>query len=155
VSESRINGSRTTRARGFSLLELLVAMALVALLTALALPAYAALVQRAQRNDARLALLAIQHAEELHYQDANAYTEMLSLPRADGGLGLRERSDAGLYELTVSTSGDGQHFMATARPVPGTRQAGDTECALLILDETGRRSATDAGNRDSSAQCWR
>jgi type IV pilus assembly protein PilE len=141
--------------RGFSLLELLVTMAIVATLTALALPGYAAMIQRAQRNDARLALLAIQHAEELHFQDTNAYTDMLSLPRAEGGLGIRDRSDGGLYALTVSTSGDGQHFMATAHPVVDGRQAGDDACALFILDETSRRSATDAQGRDSSAQCWR
>jgi type IV pilus assembly protein PilE len=146
---------RVARARGFSLLELLVTTAVVATLTALALPGYAAMIQRAQRNDARLALLAIQHAEELHFQNANAYSEMLSLPRAEGGLGIRDRSDAGLYVLTVSTSGDGQHFMATAHPVADSRQAGDGACAILILDETGRRSATDSQGRDSSAQCWR
>lgn len=146
---------KAMKARGFSLLELLVTMAIVALLAALALPGYGAVVQRAQRNDARLALLAIQHAEELRYQISNAYTDMLSPPPASGGLGIRERSDAGLYTLTVSTSGDGQHFMATAHPVAGGRQAGDAACALFMLDETGRRSATDARGQDASVQCWR
>ncbi len=54
---------------GFSLLELLVTLAIVGILTAIAWPGYGAVMQRAQRNDARLALLGIQYAEELRYQN--------------------------------------------------------------------------------------
>jgi type IV pilus assembly protein PilE len=141
--------------RGFSLLELLVTLAIVALLAALAWPGYGAIIQRAQRNDARLALLTIQHAEESHYQRFNAYTEALTLPGSSGGLGLAALSSNGSYALSVSTSDDGQHYSATARVLAQGRQSRDHACASLLIDETGQRAATDASGADSTDTCWR
>jgi type IV pilus assembly protein PilE len=142
------------RRTGFTLLELLVAMAIVALLAAVAWPGYAAIIQRAQRNDARLALLAIQHAEELHFQRFNRYTSALSAGRTDGGLGLADRSSAGRYALGISTSDDGQHYTASATALPQGRQASDP-CAVFRIDEIGRRSALDTLGRDNTEVCWR
>jgi len=143
------------RHRGFTLLELLVTLAIAAILAALALPGYGAIMQRAQRVDARLALLAIQHAEELHFQRFSRYTDALTMPGADGGLGLAAHSTDGSYALTVSTSDDGQRYSATARPLADGRQAADHDCTLFLIDETGFRTAMDARGRDSAAQCWR
>jgi type IV pilus assembly protein PilE len=141
--------------RGFTLLELMVTLAIVAILAALAWPGYAAIIQRAQRNDARLALLAIQHAEESHYQRFNAYSEALTLSTASGGLGLAGHSSEGSYALSVATSDDGQHYNAMARALPGGRQATDHACVQFMIDERGQRAATDTSGRDSSAACWR
>jgi type IV pilus assembly protein PilE len=143
------------RRRGFTLLELMITLAIVGILAALAWPGYGAIIQRAQRNDARLALLAIQHAEESHYQRFHAYTGALTGPRADGGLGLAERSSAGSYQLSVSASDDGQHYSAVAQALPAGRQGSDHACETFLVDETGRRSARDAAGNDSTAACWR
>lgn len=142
------------RRAGFTLLELLVALAIVALLAALAWPGYAAIIQRAQRNDARLALLAIQHAEELHFQRFNSYTNALTAGRTDGGLGLTDRSSSGSYALSISTSEDGQHYIASATALPQGRQASDP-CTVFRIDEVGRRAALDALGRDNTDICWR
>jgi type IV pilus assembly protein PilE len=141
--------------RGFTLLELLVTLAIVAILAALAWPGYGAIIQRAQRNDARLALMTIQHAEEVHYQRFNAYTEALTLSGASGGLGLDDHSDNGSYALSVSTSDDGQHYSAMARTTAQGRQAADRACASFLIDETGQRAATDASGADNTEACWR
>jgi type IV pilus assembly protein PilE len=140
---------------GFSLLELLVTLAIIALLTTLAWPGYAAAVQRAHRNDARLALLALQHAQERHYQSFNAYSDTLGGSAAGGGLGLDKRSAAGSYALAISISADAQHYTATASAVPGGRQAADAACAQFRIDEKGQRTATGTGGGLTTAQCWR
>lgn len=141
---------------GFTLLELLVTMAIVAVLTSIAWPGYAAVMHRAQRNDARLALLRIQYAEELRYQDSHAYTDHLADSAALGGLGLAEHSAAAGYALAVSISEDGQHYTATATTLPDGRQAGDHACHRLSIDETGRQRSADAdGNwSDDPRRCW-
>ena len=141
--------------RGFTLIELMVTLAIIAILAALAWPGYGAMLRRAQRNEARLALLGIQHAQELHFQRYDAYTAALSAPADQGGLALADHSDAGAYGLAVTISEDGQHYSATARILPHGRQAADRQCARFIIDETGRRAAKDDGGRDTTAACWR
>jgi type IV pilus assembly protein PilE len=141
--------------RGFTLIELLVTLAIVGILTAIAWPGYGAVVRRAQRDEARLALLGIQYAEELRYQNRLAYGDRLVESPAEGGLGLAEHSSAGSYRLSVQLRDAGQRYLASARPVAQGRQSGDRSCALLTIDETGRRTATDVDGRDTSALCWR
>jgi type IV pilus assembly protein PilE len=141
--------------QGFTLLELLVTLAIVGILTAIAWPGYGAVMRRAQRDEARLALLGIQYAEELRYQSRLAYGDQLTDPVAAGGLGLAERSSAGSYRLSVELRDEGQRYVASARPVAQGRQSGDRACALLTIDETGRHAASDAQGRDTTALCWR
>jgi len=141
--------------RGFTLLELLVTMAIVGILTAIAWPGYGAVVRRAQRNDARLALLGIQYAEELRYQNFHSYSDQVAGSAAQGDLGLAERSASGSYQLAVTLRDDGQRYTVSARPLPQGRQATDNTCMVLWLDETGKRGATDADGRDTTALCWR
>jgi len=142
--------------RGFTLLELLVTMAIVGILTAIAWPGYGAILRRAQRDEARLALLGIQYAEELRYQNLLAYGDRLAEPVALGGLALADRSAGGSYALSVRLSGDGQHYTAIAEATAPGRQAGDHACRMLSIDETGRRRSADAAGNwsDDPRRCW-
>jgi type IV pilus assembly protein PilE len=140
--------------KGFTLLELLVTLAIIAILAALALPGYGAVMLRAQRNEARLALLLIQHAEEHHFQNFSAYTNALEGALSDGGLGLGARSLHGNYALSVSTNSDGQAYLATARTDSGGRQAADQSCAVFTINAAGQRGAQDVSGQDTAAVCW-
>jgi type IV pilus assembly protein PilE len=141
--------------RGFTLVELLIALAIVGILSAIALPGYSAVLMRAQRNEAKLALLAVVHAEERHYQLHLAYTDRFEPPLQQGGLQLDAHSESGNYQLSVSLREDGQGYIAVAQPDPDRRQAGDRDCARITLDSTGRRGATDSAGDDASERCWR
>jgi type IV pilus assembly protein PilE len=150
-----MRASDIIKASGFTLLELLLTLAIAGILAAIAWPGYAAILRRAQRDEARLALLGVQYAEELRYQRFLSYSDALDTPTAEGGLGLAPRSASGSYTLAVELSGSGQGYRAIARPASSGPQAQDQLCARLMIDETGHRSAVDADGRDTSLQCWR
>lgn len=145
--------ARSFTLHGFTLIELLIALAVVAILSAIAWPGYGAVMQRAQRHDARLALLELQHAQERHYLRHFEYTDQLTAARTDGGLG--HSGGVGDYGLSINLDANGQGYTAHAVPQPGTRQARDLACARFSLDHTGRHAATDSSGADSTAACWR
>src|SRR6188768_1671744 len=128
--------------RGFTLIELVVAMAIVAILTAAALPTYQDLRHRSHRSDARLSLLWVQYQQERHYATHNVYADALS----DLATGIAGRSAAGDYDLAVTLTNGGQGYVATALAHASGSQARDNDCRWLSVNELGqRRSATDSG----------
>jgi type IV pilus assembly protein PilE len=140
--------------RGFTLIELVVAMAIVAMLTAAALPTYQDVRHRAQRSDARLALLGVQYQQERHYAAHNVYANALSELATSG---VAERSAAGDYDLAVTLTNGGQGYVATALAHAGGRQARDNDCRWLSVNELGqRRSAPDSGvwTDTDPYRCW-
>jgi type IV pilus assembly protein PilE len=142
--------------RGFSLIELLLAMAITGVLAALALPGYSQLMHRALRQDARLALLRLQHRQENHFANHLAYASQLG-DGAPPGLAISPRSESGHYLLELQTAADGMTYTAVARADPAGRQAQDVHCAQLAIDETGRRRSADATNAwrdDDPWRCW-
>jgi type IV pilus assembly protein PilE len=134
--------------RGFTLLELLATTVIVAVLAALALPGYQHLMHRALRQEARLALLRVQHQQERHFSQHHVYA---GLP------GTMQRSDDDHYTLSIELSADGMSYVATARADPGGRQASDSSCALFSIDETGRRRSANAAGiwqESGTGRCW-
>lgn len=141
--------------RGFSLVELMIALAIAAVLAVIALPGYGEVTRRSLRQDARLALLRIQHRQELHFIEHHEYAHAIAGDPAAGALGLAGHSDDGHYRLSVETSG--MNYIAIASIDPGGRQARDMRCARLGIDHTGRRLVADAagGWRDDDPdRCW-
>lgn len=137
---------------GSTLLEVLIAMVIVALLATLALPTYQQHVQRMRRSEAQGLLLELATAQELHYLQQGHYAEdgLLGVARP-AGLGLARRSPHGWYQLSISAA-DAIGFVATA--TASDAQAGDLECAVLGIDALGQRFSIRAGG-GSSATCWR
>lgn len=138
--------------RGVTLVELLVALAVVAILSAVAWPGYAAVMKRAHRQDARLALMQVQHRQERHYLRHLQYSG--DTGGSPGDESPRLRSDSGNYRLYIRLREGGQGYVAHAVPDPRGRQAADNDCARFSIDETGRRWAENAAGGDSTALCW-
>ncbi|MCY4156865.1 MAG: type IV pilin protein [Gammaproteobacteria bacterium] len=142
--------------RGFSLTELLVALAILALLAAAAAPLWQRQIERTRRLDAIDALLRIAVAQERFYLENGRYagsSELQAAPPAGLGVAGTER---GYYALELrALAGDadsGYEARAVARQ-PGA-QAEDEQCRMLALDSTGRRSAETSGGANSSEACW-
>ena len=126
---------------GFTLIELMVVVAIVAILSAIALPSYKGYVQKGRRVDAKDALVAIQLAQEKYRGNNTAYTTTIT------DLGLTTSSTQNYYTLAIS-SATGTSFTATATVNASSAQAPDaTKCPALSVNEKGFVV-------DATAVCW-
>jgi type IV pilus assembly protein PilE len=131
------------KVRGVTLIELMVVVAIVALLATIAIPSYRSFLMRSHRAEAKSALLNLAAAQEKFYLQNNTYTEELADPPPDG-LGLTATTVNGHYTVAI-TDGDVDSFAATATATGG--QAQDSHCATFTINQTGARSATNT-------DCW-
>lgn len=142
------------RARGFTLIELMVVVAIIAVLAALAVATYGRYAYRARRSDGQNLLMHVAQAEERYYTNYNHY------PLSASSLGYTSdapTSKDGYYTLSLklpSNTSAGQGYVATATPVSGGAQARDV-CGALSLDNTGDKQpdATQT-SRNSNGACW-
>ena len=152
-SSSRMSGPRM---RGFTLVELMITVVILAIIVAIALPSYSAQTQKARRTDARNALLDMAGREERFFSVGNAYSQV---PTDVGyaGAAFPVNSSNGYYTITVAVPNPGfpvttPSFLITATPI-GV-QANDTTCATFTVNQIGQQTAQNAGGVDTSATCW-
>lgn len=134
--------------RGFTLLELLMCVVIAGVLAAIALPSWREVTKRTYRSDARAALHAVAAAQERYRLVHGRYADEAG-PAPPVGLGF-DRSERGWYALRIEHA-DATRFTASAQPEAGSPQAGDTDCRLFTIDETGARGSAPAGPE----LCWR
>lgn len=130
---------------GFTLIELMITVAILAIIAAVTIPAYTQYVDRGKRAEARAALLDIAARQERHYSNNRQYTATLS------DLNMSGTSENGNYTLSVALGGsNNQDFDATATPSGWT----DDECGDLSIDETGAKTHTKIPSSGDRALCW-
>lgn len=132
---------------GFSLIEMMIVVALLAIVALIAVPSYNWAMRKARRAEGKALLYVIMAAEERHYSNTNRYT------REIGEVGIAEFAESlpgHFYALSnITLSDDTQTVTVTVAPQHA--QQGDP-CASLTLDSTGRRGSTAA--QSSAAGCW-
>lgn len=142
-------------AGGFTLIEMMITMVVLAILGAIAIPIYQSQVRESRRTDARTALLELAAREERYYATNNAYTaDPASLGYS--GFGTKYPVGNGYYYLdtpTFSNTASPPSFSLEAQPEPGTDQVNDAACTTFSVDSTGAQTATGSGTNSSSA-CW-
>lgn len=138
---------------GFTLIELMITVALVGILAAIALPNFLESIRKGRRSDAVAALQQVQQAQERYRANNPAYTTDL------GRLGVGATSPDRHYTIAVSGA-SATGYVATATVAAGSPQASDSRCAVLRLSQAGgttsyastrANAVEDTGTRNP---CW-
>ena len=127
-------------ARGFTLIEMMIVVAIVAILAAVALPSYTAHVVRAARVQAQAELLELASLQEKIFLNSNSYSASVTAAyngTSGGGLGRSSgMTNDGRYTLALDISTPSQTFVLTATPASGGTQVGDGN---ISVSESGQR----------------
>jgi len=141
--------TRSKRSDGITLVELLIVVVIVAILGLIAVPSYRQYAIRAQRTEAKTALLQLAANQERFYLQNNTYSADLAALGFPLGT-----SENGVYTLEIPVA-DTVTYQASATPTPGGGVGGrtmvaDTECAQFSIDAQGLKTATP----DPDVRCW-
>lgn len=134
--------------KGFTLVELMLVVAIVGILATIAYPSYVQYVQKSRRAEARAALLGAAQALERYYTERNTY---LGAVLGSGGI-YPDTSEHGFYALILVTPSATTY---TLTATPQGAQAGDA-CGNLSINEQGIKSCTGSlcGSASPPAECW-
>jgi type IV pilus assembly protein PilE len=129
------------RGTGFTLIEMLIVMAIVAILATIALPSYQGTVRRSRRSEAIMTLLEIQLKEEKWRANNSAYGSISDV----GGVTSND-----YYNFSVTNPPQTNTYTITATAKTGTDQINDkengTDCSTLTINQSGEKTP---------AECWK
>lgn len=147
---------------GFTLIELMITVAIVGILAAIALPSYQDSVRKSRRADAKSALLGLANAMERHFTVNNTYCDAGGTGGAHtcGDATINDTGTASVYTIDPSTANYYGITIFSAslsayelRAAPAGAQATD-KCGTLTLKHTGEKNITGQTSGVTKADCW-
>ena len=129
--------------KGFTLIELMIVVAIVGILSAIAIGFYGDNVIAANRTEGRSALAQVAGSLEKCRSLYGRYDH------ASCNVVLPMATDSNFYNISASAIA-ATSFTLTATPVVGKAQANDTDCTTITLANTGIKSGTGA----DATECW-
>lgn len=131
--------------RGFTLVELMVAVVIISILATVSYGAYTNQVFKTQRTAARALLQDVLQHEERFFTNSNAYTtDLTQLGYYAAGL----QTSRGTHSIALAVGPSGN--IATSVAITATSLKGDSKCTSLTLTSTNAQSGTGS----SPAVCW-
>lgn len=144
------------KVKGFTLIEVMIALVIVSILVAIAVPSYQGSVSKSRRSDAQGALMGLAQAMERYYTSNTTYTGAASGGADTGAPSIFATQspidgNTKFYNLTISAS-SATAYTLQASPIGA--QAGD---GIMTLDSLGRRMwnrDNDGDVTEATDQCW-
>ena len=148
--------------KGFTLIEVMIVVAILGIITAIAFPSYVEYVRKGKRADAKVELLRLAQMQESFFVQNLSYAKDFTSAANAGGLGLTApvKSEQGEYSMILNATPGGcggtsvspcTGFTLTADA--GTAQSGDAKCLDFTLTNTGVKGVTGAHSA-TPRDCW-
>jgi len=139
----------SSRLSGFSLIELMIVVVVIAILSAIAIPSYSSYMLKSRRVDG-VSFLTEVASEQIRFSSENNRfaTTMAELGYGDAATA---NSEEGFYNVSIETSNGNQSYILTATPVATGPQVNDTECAALTLNSSKQKTVSGTA---TPTDCW-
>ena len=144
------------KSHGFTLIELIIVVAIVAIVSAVALPSYNNSIAKSRRAEARGQLLEAAQFMQRFYSQNDSFSQdragnAVAMPSGLATVPKTAAAGAGTYSISYSATTTVATFTVQAVPRAGGPMAAD-KCGSFLLDNTGRRTISGTGTVD---ECWR
>lgn len=152
--------NRTPKMKGFSLLELITTLGIIAILAGLSYPAYSDYMRKSRRADATVTLMELQLAQEKQRASQPSYAKTLAeLGQTTNADGIFQ-TPGGHYQLTMpdpSTSGLDKTMAYQITATPLTTHQKEDSCTAFVVTQQGADIRTDDASgltADEKKKCW-
>ena len=158
---------KNNKYKGFTLLELMISVAILGVIAAVAVPAYTDHIKKAKRTPAKVELLRIAQMQESYFVQNLSYARDLTDTAGGLGLGANVHTDQNEYGITMTAldSGGGNctgvaadscaSFTITATPFTNSSQSGDNDCPRFTISNTGQKGTAASASIDQVRKCWK
>jgi len=148
--------------KGFTLIELMIVVVIVAILASVAFPAYQDSVRKSRRAEAKMFLLEVAQILERCFTDFNAYNNVgcsvvtagvppINLVTNPAG-STNILNGSGYYTITSTPVASAYTLSATPNALGNQNQ--DRQCASFTLSNTGTKDAFNTGAVSTRDICW-
>lgn len=130
--------------KGFTLIELMIVVAIIGILASIVYPSYRDSVMRSNRSEGQRELMRIANLEEQFFIDFRTYTATMTDMKLNADPFITE---GGYYKIDAVINDAGVNTFTLKATALGAQALGDAECLEFTITDTGAKNATSAG-------CW-